>query len=76
MIAYMYILLCSNGNYYTGSTKNLELRLKQHQKGEGAECTKKHSPVELIYFEKFDMLRRLFEERNKFRVGAKRKRKP
>ena len=28
---YMYILECSDGSYYTGSTTNLELRVAQHQ---------------------------------------------
>ena len=36
MKAYMYILLCSDNSYYTGSTTDLELRLEQHQNGEGA----------------------------------------
>ncbi len=49
----MYILECSNGMYYTGSTNNLELRLQQHQNGEGANFTKKHLPVKLVYFEEF-----------------------
>ena len=53
---YMYILLCVNGNYYTGSTKDLELRLKQHQCGEGANYTKKHLPVKLMYFEEFSRI--------------------
>jgi len=35
MKGYMYILQCADGSYYTGSTTNLELRLKQHQNGEG-----------------------------------------
>jgi putative endonuclease len=38
----MYILECANGQYYTGSTKYLELRIRQHQNGEGANFTKKH----------------------------------
>ncbi len=49
----MYILKCANGMYYTGSTRNLERRLQQHQKGEGANFTKKHLPVELVYSETF-----------------------
>ena len=53
---FMYILECSNGAYYTGSTVNLELRLKQHQNGEGANFTKKHLPVKLIYFEEFNRI--------------------
>ena len=53
---YMYILKCSNDSYYTGSTKDLDRRLKQHQAGEGANHTKKHLPVELIYFEEFERI--------------------
>ena len=52
----MYILLCSDGSYYTGSTNNLELRLVQHQAGEGANHTKKRLPVKLLYFEEFDRI--------------------
>jgi len=33
MVCYMYILLCSDGSYYTGSTKDLNQRLTQHQNG-------------------------------------------
>jgi putative endonuclease len=51
MTGYMYILKCSNGSYYVGSTTNLELRIQQHQIGEGANYTKKHLPVELVYYE-------------------------
>lgn len=57
---YMYILQCANGAYYTGSTKNLELRMKQHQNGEGANFTKKHLPVELIYTEGFSRIEEAF----------------
>ncbi|WP_442847216.1 GIY-YIG nuclease family protein [Leeuwenhoekiella sp. H156] len=51
MAGYTYILECANGSYYTGSTKNLELRLKQHQEGKGARFTAKHLPVKLVYHE-------------------------
>lgn len=53
MKGYMYILECSDGSYYTGSTNNLELRMMQHQNGQGANHTKKHLPVKLLYFEEF-----------------------
>ncbi len=52
----MYILECADGTYYVGSTKFLELRLKQHQNGEGANHTKKRLPVKLVYFEVFDRI--------------------
>jgi putative endonuclease len=56
MKCYTYILKCSNGAYYTGSTKYLEMRMQQHQNGDGANFTRKHLPVELIYFEEFDRI--------------------
>ncbi|MCX7987705.1 MAG: GIY-YIG nuclease family protein, partial [Bacteroidales bacterium] len=49
----MYILKCSDGSYYVGSTTNLELRLAQHRAGEGANHTRKRLPVELVYYEEY-----------------------
>ncbi len=57
---YMYILECSDGSYYTGSTKHLELRVQQHQAGEGANHTAKHLPVKLIYYEEYDRIDHAF----------------
>ena len=74
MKGYMYILECSNGNYYTGSTKYLELRLQQHQNGEGANYTKKHGPVKLVYYETFDRIDTAFY-REKQVQGWSRKKK-
>jgi putative endonuclease len=71
---FMYILLCSDDSYYTGSTKNLELRLAQHQAGEGANHTKKRLPVELVYYEEFDRIDKAFY-REKQVQGWSRKKK-
>ena len=56
----MYILECSDGSYYTGSTKYLEHRLEQHQNGDGANHTKKRLPVKLVYFEEFNRIDEAF----------------
>ncbi len=56
MGGYMYILLCSTGEYYTGSTKNLKKRVAEHQRGEGANFTKARLPVKLEYFEKYNRI--------------------
>ena len=56
----MYILECADGSYYTGSTNNLDLRLQQHQSGEGANHTKKRLPVKLVYAEEFDRIDEAF----------------
>lgn len=60
MKGYMYILLCSNGKYYTGSTKYLEKRIAEHQEGKGANFTRKYLPVELVYFEEFQRIDEAF----------------
>jgi len=56
MKGYMYILKCANNHYYVGSTDNLELRLQQLQNGEGANYTKKHLPIKLVYYEEFQRI--------------------
>lgn len=48
---YVYILKSlKDNNNYTGYTKNLKFRFKQHQDGK-VESTKDRSPFELIYYE-------------------------
>ena len=53
-MAWMYILKCADSSYYVGSTKNLELRLSQHQSGKGSRYTSGRLPVELVYGEEYD----------------------
>ncbi|MCK4542678.1 MAG: GIY-YIG nuclease family protein [Spirochaetales bacterium] len=60
MIGYMYILECSDGTYYTGSTKNLEKRVWEHENIMGANYTKKKHPVKLVYYEKYSRIDKAF----------------
>jgi len=53
MTSWIYILELSNGNYYIGSTRNLEQRLFDHQHGKSG-YTSKYLPLELKYSHKFD----------------------
>ena len=71
---YMYILECADNSYYTGSTIDIERRIEQHQSGEGANHTKKHLPVKLVYFEKFERIDHAFY-REKQVQGWSRKKK-
>lgn len=71
---WMYILECADGSYYTGSTNNLDLRLAQHQNGEGANHTKKQLPVKLVYFEEYQRIDEAFN-REKQVQGWSRKKK-
>ncbi|MEH1947942.1 MAG: GIY-YIG nuclease family protein [Nostoc sp.] len=73
-MAYMYILECADGSYYTGSTTDLERRLWQHQQGEGANHTAKQLPVKLVFCEYYQCVVDAFE-REKQVQGWSRKKK-
>jgi len=51
-----YILKCSDGSYYTGSTWDLERRIIEHKEGIGARHTAKRLPIELVYAEEYDRI--------------------
>lgn len=53
MLGFMYILKCSDGSYYTGSTNDLDKRMLEHQEGKGANHTRKRLPVKLVYVEEY-----------------------
>jgi putative endonuclease len=73
MKGYVYILECSNGKYYTGSTKDLQRRLHQHQNGEGANFTKKYLPVKLVYFEEFNRIDEAFYREKQIQGWSRKK---
>jgi putative endonuclease len=50
-MVYTYILLCSDGTYYTGWTTNIHKRVATHNKGKGAKYTRARLPVTLVYVE-------------------------
>ena len=74
MKGYMYILLCNDGSYYTGSTNDLERRMEEHFSGQGSNHTKKHPPVKLLYYEEFQRIDEAFY-REKQVQGWSRKKK-
>ena len=61
MKGYLYILECSDESYYTGSTIDLNKRLKQHESGQGANHTKNRLPVKLVYFEEYTSITKAFK---------------
>lgn len=48
---FVYILLCEDGSYYTGSSNDVEKRIKDHLCGKGGRYTRSHQPVKLVYQE-------------------------
>ena len=73
MDGYTYILLCANNCYYTGSTKYLESRVEDHNAGEGANYTKKHLPVELIYYEVYPRIDWAFQREKQIQGWSRKK---
>ncbi len=51
---FVYILECGDGSLYTGSTNDLENRVKVHNAGRGAKYTRSHLPVSLVYSEEIE----------------------
>jgi putative endonuclease len=57
---YLYMLRCADGSYYVGSTTNLELRVAEHEAGEGGSYTAQGLPVKLVYACEFQTLHEAF----------------
>ncbi len=55
MPAYVYILRCSDGRYYVGSSHGaLEQRIAEHNAGRYGGYTKSRRPVALVYSQAFE----------------------
>jgi putative endonuclease len=48
---FVYVLRCVDGTLYTGITKDLARRTKQHNDGTAARYTRGRRPVKLVYQE-------------------------
>ncbi|SEE01939.1 putative endonuclease [Gordonia malaquae] len=53
MSAFVYILLCSDGTTYVGSTRDMDQRFMQHMSGKGCVYTSTRLPVELIFCQEY-----------------------
>ena len=70
--AYMYVVECCDGTYYTGYTTDVKKRIAIHNSGKGAKYTRARLPVKLIYVEGFDSK----EEAMSAEALLKRKKRP
>ena len=52
MAWYIYIIECKDFLLYTGITKDLKRRIKEHNSGNGCRFTKYRAPVKLMHSEK------------------------
>jgi putative endonuclease len=80
---FVYILLCSDGSFYTGYTRDVEERVRQHTNGKGARYTKSHPPRKIVHVEQFDtqseamrrerVIKKLSHEKKKLLARSRRK---
>ena len=73
-MAWTYILECSDGSYYVGSTTSLEARLWQHNEGLGAAYTKRRRPVRLVWSGEFSSATQAFAFEKQVQNWGRRKR--
>jgi predicted GIY-YIG superfamily endonuclease/mevalonate kinase len=72
-IGYVYILECSDGSFYTGSTIDLVKRLDEHQSGNGANHTKKRLPVTLVFVQEFQRIDDAFHKEKQIQGWSRNK---
>lgn len=73
---YLYIVECSNGTYYTGTTNNIERRWQEHQQGVGSNYTHKHRAMKLVLvkeYQSIDLAREAEQKIKKWSQTKKRK---
>jgi putative endonuclease len=74
-MAWAYILECSDGSYYVGSTVDLERRVAQHDAGEGAAYTRRRRPVRLVWAAEFQRIDEAFAFEKRVQGWSRRKRR-
>jgi putative endonuclease len=65
---YVYILKCSDNTYYTGITKNINRRIKEHGGNKGAKYTKQRGPFKLVY--KATFVNRSLASKEEYRIKS------
>ncbi len=74
MNAYVYMLECSDGSLYVGSTRDLDRRLEQHALGAGPEYTRRRLPVRLVWVEAHDHVGNAFAREKQIQNWGRAKR--
>ena len=48
-MAFVYILACGDGTFYTGAAADWKLRLKEHRNRKGAKYTRGRQPLSVVF---------------------------
>ena len=72
--AFLYILRCSDGSYYIGTTRtSLEIRVAQHNDGTFGGYTSTRRPVTLVYSQWFERITDAIENERKLKKWTRAK---
>jgi putative endonuclease len=72
--AWLYILRCSDGSYYVGTTRDsLESRMAEHNTGVFQGYTASRRPVELIFSQWFDRMTDAIESERQLKKWSRAK---
>ena len=66
----IYVLECNDGSLYKGKTNDLARRINEHLSGTGAEHTKKHKPIRLVYFQTFQTEKEALDKEQYLKSGS------
>ncbi|PIQ86732.1 MAG: hypothetical protein COV74_03595 [Candidatus Omnitrophica bacterium CG11_big_fil_rev_8_21_14_0_20_45_26] len=69
----VYILKCSDGSFYVGTTNNLNRRFKEHCTRSGSVHTRKQISVELVYHETFKIESQALEREHQLKGWSRNK---
>lgn len=72
-MAWVYILKCVDDTYYTGSTKDLDKRINEHQLGIGANYTKDRLPIKLVYCQEYKRIDEAFRREKQIQNWSRKK---
>jgi putative endonuclease len=75
MAFWTYILLCTDGRYYTGHTDDLERRFGEHQSGQFKGFTSSRLPVQLVWADYFQTRTDAIENELRIKKWSKAKKK-
>jgi putative endonuclease len=75
MAGWVYILECSDGSFYVGSTVHLEHRLWEHNAGLGAAYTRHRLPVRLLWSAHYERIDEAFAFEKQVQGWSRRKRR-
>lgn len=66
---HVYILKCSDGNFYTGCTSNIEERIKRHESGY-VSYTSSRLPIQLVSYFSFASKYKAFDFEKYLKSGS------